>query len=88
VTNEPLGTRGSPAAFEAPETFVSMRTTVTSSVSKVPTAGQHGYIDVGGHFRGARTDDELAQAILHRENDAVRTLGPCRALSSWDCSAV
>jgi hypothetical protein len=52
---------------------------ISSGSSFNPPTGQHGYIDVGGHFRGARTDDELAQAVFHRKNDVVRN----RTTSAW-----
>jgi hypothetical protein len=37
-----------------------------------PAVSQKGYYDIGGGVKGARTDDELVQAILHRNNETVR----------------
>jgi hypothetical protein len=40
-----------------------------------------GYYNVSKGIRGARTDDELVEAILHRHNDTVRALFPVLMLS-------
>lgn len=37
-----------------------------------PARNQRGYYDVGARMKGARTDDELVSAVVHRDNDTVR----------------
>ena len=44
-----------------------------SSHAAEPERNQRGFYDVGSNLKGARTDDELVSAVLHRSNDTVRT---------------
>ena len=47
--------------------------TTPSGPSETATLAD-GFVNVGGGLRGARTDDELAQAVLQRTNNTVRNL--------------
>ena len=59
--------------YTCPDRMVTPYEGMSHSDSSV-THNQRGYYDVGKGIKGARTDDELVEAIMDRKHDTVMSI--------------